>query len=143
MSSTATKEVGKTLEQVAETELEIDPDLLSGSADDILARARLLDSEAKILRNECTLLNQEIRSMKEKIKENVEKIKMNKQLPYLVGHVVEVCTLIPLFTVRFWSLNRMREKKRELMLTWTLTGRASVVSSKLPLARYASPSVFI
>jgi ATP-dependent 26S proteasome regulatory subunit len=28
--------------------------------------------------------------MKEKIKENKEKIKMNKQLPYLVGNVVEV-----------------------------------------------------
>lgn len=28
---------------------------------------------------------------KEKIKENQEKIKLNKQLPYLVGNVVEVC----------------------------------------------------
>ena len=27
--------------------------------------------------------------MKEKIKENTEKIKLNKQLPYLVGNVVE------------------------------------------------------
>jgi 26S proteasome regulatory subunit T5 len=27
---------------------------------------------------------------KEKIKENQEKIKLNKQLPYLVGNVVEV-----------------------------------------------------
>lgn len=29
--------------------------------------------------------------MKEKIKENLEKVKLNKQLPYLVGNVVEVC----------------------------------------------------
>ena len=29
-------------------------------------------------------------SMKEKIKENKDKIKLNKQLPYLVGNVVEV-----------------------------------------------------
>jgi 26S proteasome regulatory subunit T5 len=28
--------------------------------------------------------------MKEKIKDNKEKIKVNKQLPYLVGNVVEV-----------------------------------------------------
>jgi ATP-dependent 26S proteasome regulatory subunit len=28
--------------------------------------------------------------MKERIKDNKEKIKMNKQLPYLVGNVVEV-----------------------------------------------------
>jgi ATP-dependent 26S proteasome regulatory subunit len=32
--------------------------------------------------------------MKEKIKENQEKIKLNKQLPYLVGNVVEVNVLI-------------------------------------------------
>jgi 26S proteasome regulatory subunit T5 len=30
-------------------------------------------------------------SMKEKIKENLEKIKLNKQLPYLVSNIVEVC----------------------------------------------------
>jgi 26S proteasome regulatory subunit T5 len=28
--------------------------------------------------------------MKEKIKDNKEKIKMNRQLPYLVGNIVEV-----------------------------------------------------
>jgi len=93
----ATKEVGKTLEQAVEqeTDLEIDSELLSGTPDDILGRARLLDSETKILRNECMLLSQEIRSMKEKIAENVEKIKRNKQLPYLVGHVVEILDLAP------------------------------------------------
>lgn len=31
--------------------------------------------------------------MKEKIKENQEKIKLNKQLPYLVGNIVEVLSL--------------------------------------------------
>lgn len=29
-------------------------------------------------------------AMKDKIKENKDKIKLNKQLPYLVGNVVEV-----------------------------------------------------
>ena len=28
---------------------------------------------------------------RDKIKENVEKIKINKQLPYLVANVIEVC----------------------------------------------------
>lgn len=32
----------------------------------------------------------ELDSFKEKIKENQEKIKLNKQLPYLVGNIVEV-----------------------------------------------------
>ena len=35
--------------------------------------------------------NLESESIKEKIKENQEKIKLNKQLPYLVGNIVEVC----------------------------------------------------
>lgn len=34
--------------------------------------------------------NLELESFKEKIKENQEKIKLNKQLPYLVGNIVEV-----------------------------------------------------
>jgi ATP-dependent 26S proteasome regulatory subunit len=50
-------------------------------------------------------------SMKEKIKENKDKIKMNKQLPYLVGNVVEVC--------RSWehdlSLKRVAESRRGLI----------------------------
>lgn len=37
--------------------------------------------------------NLELESIKEKIKENQEKIKLNKQLPYLVGNIVEVCLL--------------------------------------------------
>lgn len=42
------------------------------------------------MRSEHTRLKHEQDSMKDKIKENKEKIKMNKQLPYLVGNVVEV-----------------------------------------------------
>lgn len=34
--------------------------------------------------------NLELDSFREKIKENQEKIKLNKQLPYLVGNIVEV-----------------------------------------------------
>lgn len=33
-------------------------------------------------------------AMREKIKENQEKIKLNKQLPYLVGNVVEVLSYL-------------------------------------------------
>jgi ATP-dependent 26S proteasome regulatory subunit len=40
--------------------------------------------------------NLELESVKEKIKENQEKIKLNKQLPYLVGNIVEVgCAAAP------------------------------------------------
>ena len=42
------------------------------------------------LKEELQRTNLELESYKEKIKENQEKIKLNKQLPYLVGNIVEV-----------------------------------------------------
>lgn len=42
------------------------------------------------MKSEIVRLQHEQASMKERIKDNKEKIKMNKQLPYLVGNVVEV-----------------------------------------------------
>lgn len=42
------------------------------------------------LKEELQRTNLELDSYKEKIKENQEKIKLNKQLPYLVGNIVEV-----------------------------------------------------
>ena len=43
-----------------------------------------------LLKEELQRTNLELDSYKEKIKENQEKIKLNKQLPYLVGNIVEV-----------------------------------------------------
>jgi 26S proteasome regulatory subunit T5 len=42
------------------------------------------------MKSENRRLQYEQANVKEKIKDNKEKIKMNKQLPYLVGNVVEV-----------------------------------------------------
>jgi 26S proteasome regulatory subunit T5 len=42
------------------------------------------------MKSENKRLAYEQQAMKERIKDNKEKIKMNKQLPYLVGNVVEV-----------------------------------------------------
>jgi hypothetical protein len=42
------------------------------------------------VQDELQRMNLELQSIKEKIKENQEKIKLNKQLPYLVGNIVEV-----------------------------------------------------
>lgn len=42
------------------------------------------------LQEELQRTNLELDSFREKIKENQEKIKLNKQLPYLVGNIVEV-----------------------------------------------------
>lgn len=82
---------GKKLEEVVQSmDVEIDPDLLQGTPQDILNRARMIDGQTKILDSEINAINSEIKGMKERLKENAEKIKMHKQLPYLVGHVVEV-----------------------------------------------------
>lgn len=43
--------------------------------------------------------NLDLESVKEKIKENQEKIKLNKQLPYLVGNIVEVLSVAVAFGV--------------------------------------------
>jgi 26S proteasome regulatory subunit T5 len=71
-------------------EVEIPDEILNGTSLDITSRTRAIDNELKVLKNETVILQQEIKQMKEKLKENLEKIKLNKQLPYLVGHVVEV-----------------------------------------------------
>ncbi|KAG5457242.1 MAG: hypothetical protein BJ554DRAFT_2797, partial [Olpidium bornovanus] len=49
----------------------------------------------QIMRAENTRLAHEKTAMEEKIKENQEKIKLNRQLPYLVGNVVELMDMDP------------------------------------------------
>ncbi|KAM3270246.1 26S proteasome regulatory subunit 6A [Capsicum chacoense] len=70
-------------------------DLYAMSTDDIIRAARLLDNEIRILKDDLQRTNLELDSFKEKIKENQEKIKLNKQLPYLVGSIVEILEMNP------------------------------------------------
>lgn len=59
------------------------------------------------LKEELQRANLELDSFKEKIKENQEKIKLNKQLPYLVGNIVEVNNqdfLVPMLSALLLSL---------------------------------------
>ncbi|KAJ6796302.1 26S protease regulatory subunit 6A-like protein [Iris pallida] len=72
-----------------------DDQLGSMTTDDIARASRLLDNELRILRDELQRANLEHESLKEKIKENQEKIKLNKQLPYLVGNIVEILEMNP------------------------------------------------
>lgn len=64
--------------------------LASMTTEDIVRASRLLDNEIRILKDELQRTNLDVESFKEKVKENQEKIKLNKQLPYLVGNIVEV-----------------------------------------------------
>ena len=48
-----------------------------------------------MLKDESTRLGLEQQGNKEKVKDNLDKIKLNRQLPYLVGNVVEVLDQVP------------------------------------------------
>ncbi|KAK3318889.1 P-loop containing nucleoside triphosphate hydrolase protein [Apodospora peruviana] len=73
----------------------LDEEILSLSTPDILTRKRLLENDSRIMRSEYQRLSHEKAAMGEKIKENQEKITNNRQLPYLVGNVVELLDLDP------------------------------------------------
>uniref|UniRef100_A0A2P2MLD2 Uncharacterized protein MANES_08G117200 n=1 Tax=Rhizophora mucronata TaxID=61149 RepID=A0A2P2MLD2_RHIMU len=72
-----------------------DDQLSSMTTDDVLRASRLVDNDIRILKEELQRTNLELDSYKEKIKENQEKIKLNKQLPYLVGNIVEILEMNP------------------------------------------------
>lgn len=69
---------------------ELHQEILAATADELMTRVRLVEAEVKVLRSEGQRLTHEKTRMKEKIKENTEKVKLNKQLPYLVGNIVEI-----------------------------------------------------
>jgi len=73
------------------------------TADDIARRTRLLENEIRVLKDENQRLSLEQQGNKEKLKDNQEKIKLNKQLPYLVGNVVEILDQVPEVRLRSGS----------------------------------------
>ncbi|KAH0304556.1 26S proteasome subunit P45, partial [Aureobasidium melanogenum] len=76
-----------------EEEEVLDSDILNSSTRDIITRRRLLENDTRIMRSEFQRLTHEKQAMLEKIKDNVDKIDNNRQLPYLVGNVVEILDL--------------------------------------------------
>ncbi|KIW10428.1 26S protease regulatory subunit 6A [Exophiala spinifera] len=80
-------------EKKDEEEEYIDSEILQSSTRDIINRRRLLENELKILKSEFQRLKHEETTMKDKIKDNLDKIENNRQLPYLVGNVVELLDL--------------------------------------------------
>ncbi|KAK9763995.1 26S proteasome regulatory subunit 6A [Basidiobolus ranarum] len=74
---------------------ELGSEILKASVEEIRNRTRLFDNDIKVMRSEQMRLQHEQAAMTERIRENKEKIKMNKQLPYLVGNVVEIMDMDP------------------------------------------------
>ncbi|KAI8344364.1 P-loop containing nucleoside triphosphate hydrolase protein [Chlamydoabsidia padenii] len=85
----------KSLWETQDDNEDIDKDVLRANPEEINNRTRLLENDIKIMRSEIQRLSHEQANMKERIKDNKEKIKMNKQLPYLVGNVVELLDIDP------------------------------------------------
>jgi 26S proteasome regulatory subunit T5 len=73
-----------------QVEEEIDPEIMSGSVEYIERMTRMIEGEFRVLASELSHMTHEEKTMKEKLKENQGKVKLNRQLPHLVGHVVEV-----------------------------------------------------
>ncbi|KAF2431184.1 26S protease regulatory subunit 6A [Tothia fuscella] len=80
-------------EKKEEEEEVLDEEILGLSTRDIQARRRLIENDMRIMKSEFQRLTHEKHSMGEKIKDNLDKIENNRQLPYLVGNVVEILDL--------------------------------------------------
>eukprot|EP01135_Chromosphaera_perkinsii_P006365 Nk52_evm94s485 gene=Nk52_evmTU94s485 len=73
----------------------LDEEILKLNNDEIQNRIRLLENDIKVMRNEAVRIQHDVSAQKERIKDNQEKIKANKQLPYLVGNIVELLDVEP------------------------------------------------
>uniref|UniRef100_A0A7S2UP47 AAA+ ATPase domain-containing protein n=1 Tax=Attheya septentrionalis TaxID=420275 RepID=A0A7S2UP47_9STRA len=60
------------------------------SNSELRQRIHLLDNDIRIMRSDIQRITHESHAQRDRIRENMEKVKVNKQLPYLVGNVVEV-----------------------------------------------------
>ncbi|CAF1077457.1 unnamed protein product [Adineta steineri] len=94
-ASNASKSDNKTVVSDAETDPFQGLDVSRLSAEDVVARTRLLDNEIKIMKNDIVRISHETQSTRDRIKDNKEKIKVNKTLPYLVSNVIELFDLDP------------------------------------------------
>ncbi|KAI9892392.1 MAG: 26S proteasome regulatory subunit 6A [Vezdaea aestivalis] len=98
-----------------------DMEILNASTPDVMMRRRLIENEIKIMRSEFDRLTHEEATMREKIKDNLDKIENNKQLPYLVGNVVELLTMDPTETAS--------EEGANIDLDATRVGKSAVIKT--------------
>jgi len=72
---------------------ELEQEILQMSNDEIRQRITLLNNDVRIMKSEIQRINHDSETQRERIKDNNEKVKLNKQLPYLVGNIVEILEL--------------------------------------------------
>jgi ATP-dependent 26S proteasome regulatory subunit len=73
----------------AETQAMLD-ETATMSTTELRQRIHLIDNDIRVMKSDIQRIQHESRAQRERIRENIEKVKLNKQLPYLVGNVVEV-----------------------------------------------------
>ncbi|KAI5168344.1 26S proteasome regulatory subunit T5 [Pancytospora epiphaga] len=69
---------------------ELDPTFDSQPPQVIVEKTRMINSEIRFLQSEINSVKNDINNKSAMISENMAKIKLNKNLPYLVGNVVEI-----------------------------------------------------
>ena len=77
-------------------------------------------------------LQHEQQAQLEKIKDNKEKIEMNKQLPYLVGNIVEVFIIIIYLFFQLLDVDPLDEEEQEgsnVDLNDTRKGKCAVIKT--------------
>ncbi|CZT05026.1 probable 26S proteasome regulatory particle chain RPT5 [Rhynchosporium agropyri] len=115
----------------------IDDEIYSLSTSEISTRKRLLDNDSRIMKSEYHRLSHEKATMGEKIKDNLDKIENNRQLPYLVGNVVELLDLDP--------TSEEQEDGGNIDLDATRVGKSAVIKTStrqtifLPLIGLVDP----
>jgi 26S proteasome regulatory subunit T5 len=83
-------EESKSDEPAGDDDMIIDDETAAMSIAELRQRIQLIDNEIRIFRSDIQRIQHESRAQRERIRENIEKVKLNKQLPYLVGNVVEI-----------------------------------------------------
>ncbi|KAI9791319.1 MAG: 26S proteasome regulatory subunit 6A [Peltula sp. TS41687] len=116
----------------------LDSEILNSSVNEINMRRRLLENELRIMVSERQRLSHERASMNEKIKDNQDKIENNRQLPYLVGNVVELLDMDP--------TAEAAEEGANIDLDATRVGKSAVIKTStrqtifLPLIGLVDPN---
>jgi len=73
-----------------EDDAALDDETRHMSTGELRQRIHLLGNDIRIMKSDIQRITHESRGQRDRIRENQEKVKLNKQLPYLVGNVVEV-----------------------------------------------------
>lgn len=68
----------------------LEDETLSMSTTELRQRIHLLENDIRVMRSDIQRISHESRGQRDRIRENIEKVKLNKQLPYLVGNVIEI-----------------------------------------------------